>query len=550
MRTIEVPVLIVGAGPAGLMASLLLEQMGVETLVVERRPDVKRAPAAHVVNARTLEICRAAGVDGEALERAAQTPEDAGFVHFADLLGGRCFGTLRFEEQGDDQLAVTPTPLRNISQNRFEPIVLDALAAHGRKPSWLVQWESSEQDAEGVTSQLRELETDRTFTVRSRYVLAADGASSRIRGALGIPMEGPDRIQSFVMIHLRTSLRDRAGKPPGLLHFLFHPTRGGGVFVVHDLDSEAVYMSPFDPEAERLEDYTPERCAEIVRGALARPDLDFEVETISTWTMTAQVAARYREGRIFLVGDSAHRFPPTGGLGLNTGVQDVHNLAWKLAAVLGGRAPERLLEGYEGERRPVARRNAEQSLSNAMKLPQVPAALGFDPDPAVSTANQERILADPEGRARVEAAVADQAEHFDLTGLHLGFAYGDAVPSEPRTFVPSGAPGHRVPHTWIDGEAARRSLLDLVPLDRFLLVAGPEADAWMAAARELGERLDVVQLGPDRLADPSTWLASAGIGPDGALLVRPDQHVAWRAPGAGPAADLAAALDAALQGQE
>jgi 2,4-dichlorophenol 6-monooxygenase len=276
---------------------------------------------------------------------------------------------------------------------------------------------------------------------------------------------------------------------------------------------------------------------------MERPDVPLEVANVSTWFMTAQVADRYREGRVFLVGDAAHRFPPTGGLGLNTGVQDVHNLAWKLAAVLHGRAPEALLDSYESERRPVARSNADQSLKNALRLFEVPQSLEIDADPEASSERMRALLADPERRARVGEAIARQAEHFDMPGLQLGFAYEQGAllrePGEPpapvldvRRFEPSGRPGARLPHAWLRGGPPRESLLDRVPLDRFLLLTGPQGHAWRDQAAALsGDAPVQLALGDDLLEDLPGWLRAAGIGADGALLVRPDQHVAWRAAG-------------------
>jgi 2-polyprenyl-6-methoxyphenol hydroxylase-like FAD-dependent oxidoreductase len=536
----EVPVLVVGAGPSGAMASLLLERLGVATRVVERRAGPKPAPAAHAVNARTLEICRAAGVDMEALADAAGHPREADRVYWVTRLGGRVLGHLPYERQGDDQLALTPTPLRNISQNRFEPILLDALARlGGRIPAWRQQWESAVQDGERVYSTVRDLETGVERQISSRYLIAADGAGSRVRRSLGIEPVGPARIQSFIMVHFRAALRGIPEVPPGVLFFLCDPRSGGGVFVVHDLDREAVYMHPFDPDVEVEADYDAERCAGLVREALEDPGLEFEVETVSSWTMTAQVAERYGAGRILLVGDSAHRFPPTGGLGLNSGVQDAHNLAWKLAAVLHGRAPASLLESYERERRPVARNNADQSLRNALRLVEVPRALGVTDLSQASRARMKRTLASAEGRARVRAAIESQAEHFDMPGLQLGFCYEEGAlvraEGEPpgevqvREFVPSGRPGARLPHAWLSGAEGRASLLDRVPLDRFLLLTGPKGATWIEALPDVpGPAVAGLRLGAELMPDLESWLEVAGIGPDGALLVRPDQHVAWR----------------------
>jgi 2,4-dichlorophenol 6-monooxygenase len=552
----EVPVLVVGAGPSGAMTSLLLEQQGVATALIERNASPQKAPAAHVVNARTFEICRAAGVDMDALARHEQAPEEAAFAYFVTKLGGRVLGRLPFEQQGDDQRAVTPHPLRNLSQNHFEPALLEALARQaGRAPAWRHRWESATQDGDSVVSQVRDLASDAVHEVRSRWLVAADGAGSRVRKWLGIEPVGPAAIRSFVMIHLHAKLRGIPEVPPGVLFFAVHPDTQGGAFVIHDLDREAVYMHPFEPEQESLADYDVARCAEIVRRGLEQPDLDFSVETVSTWTMTAQVAERYREGRVFLVGDAAHRFPPTGGLGLNSGVQDAHNLAWKIAAVEHGWGPAAWLDSYETERRPVAQINADQSLRNALRLIEVSRALGQLEPEGDALARMEATLADPDGRARVEAAVAHQAEHFDMPGLQLGFWYPDGLvvrgaderppgDGEVRRFVPSGCPGARLPHAWV-GEGESESLLDRVPLDRFWLLAAPEGAAWVAAAAEIeGPPCAAQRIEDGALADLDAWLASAGIGRDGALLVRPDQHVAWRAPGA--VADPAAALGAAF----
>jgi 2,4-dichlorophenol 6-monooxygenase len=557
----QTDVLIVGAGPTGLMASLLLEQQGLKTCVIERRPSYQRAPAAHVVNARSFEICRAAGVDMARVADEAAKPEDAGYVYWVTRLGGRVLGRLPFEQQGDDQLDVTPTPLRNLSQNRFEPLLIDALAERaGRKPEWGVEWISSVDDGDGVRSVMRDLDSGREREISSRYLIAADGAGSAVRKSLGIDVAGPARLQSFVMVHFRAQLRGVPEVPPGLLFFVCHPESGGGAFVVHHLDREAVFMLPYDPDTESLADYDSERCSGIVRGALEDPGLEFEVVEVGSWAMTAQVAERYRSGRIFIAGDAAHRFPPTGGLGLNSGVQDAHNLAWKLAAVQHGWAPPALLDTYERERRPVAVTNADQSLRNAMKLFQVIATLGITDASDESAERMEETLASSDGRAKVSDVINDQAEHFDMPGLQLGFCYEEGAlvrgtADEPpalqvRQFMPSGCPGARLPHAWLSAETEGESLLDRVPLDRFLVVAGPQGKAWLDA-------LDSIDAPPargllltaDLLPDPSTWLKQAGIGPDGALLVRPDQHVAWRSTeaDASPADALTRAFDGTLR---
>jgi len=522
---IEVPVLIVGAGPVGMTASIGLAQQGIASLVVERRDTVQRAPAAHVVNARTFEILRAAGVDMAAIAAACKDPSDAGRVRFVTTLTGEELGSLPFERQGDEVLAFTPTPLRNLSQHRLEPI----LFAHLQKQTesslrFSHEWESMEQDAHGVTSRVRAMDGGGSLEVRSRWLLAADGAGSRVRKALGIEPVGPARLASFVMIHFEANLRPVVGDRPAVIYFTHDPA-APGTFVAHDIDSTWVFMHPWNPERESAEDYTEERCAGIVRRAMGRTGIDFAIRTLSTWNMSVQIAERYRAGRAFLVGDAAHRFPPTGGLGLNTGVQDAHNLVWKLAAVEAGWASQALLDTYESERQPVARVNAEVSARNAAKMLQIVQALG------------------PAGdgdREAVRTAIANQAEHFDMLGLQLGFCYergaitpdGSAPPAvrnRVREFVPCGRPGARVPHAWALRDGAHVSTLDLLAPDRFTLIAGPAGAAWIDAAASITTPpLCALAIGRDVADTDSAWATALGIERDGAILVRPDQHVAWR----------------------
>ncbi len=538
MSQIQTPVLVVGAGPAGMAAALLLSRLGIPSRIVERRAAPQSAPAAHVVNARTFEIFRAAGVDMQELAAAWQDPADAGQVLWVTTLAGQELGRLPYERQGDDALAYTPTPLRNLSQHLLEPILLDHLRrcanvdiAPGQ------EWEHAQQDGDGVTSRIRDNASGTVYDARSRWLIAADGAASPVRKLLGIEPIGLDRLQGFVMIHFEANLRGLVGRRPAALYWTTAP-EAIGAFIAHDIDSTWVYMKPWDPDTESAADYSPAVCADIVRQAMGTDAHPFTIRTVRTWTMTAQVAERYRERRVFLVGDSAHRFPPTGGLGLNTGVQDAHNLVWKLAAVEAGWAPDALLDTYDAERRPVAQHNADVSLQNAMRLGEVYQALATH---------------DPTGDA-LRAAIANQAEHFDMLGLQLGFTYesgaiaadGEEMPSQAssvRDYVPTAVTGARVPHAWVTRAGVRVSSLDLFAYDRFTLVAGPAGQRWTEAARG-PVAIDCIVIGRDVVDESGHWMKLLGIDAGGALLVRPDQHVAWRSRHA--AADPGAALSHAL----
>jgi hypothetical protein len=247
--------------------------------------------------------------------------------------------------------------------------------------------------------------------------------------------------------------------------------------------------------------------------------------------MTAQIAARYRHGRIFLAGDAAHRFPPSGGLGLNTGIADAHNLAWKIAALRRGWAAPDLLDTYETERRPVAVANSQQSLVNAKLIRELFDRLGYTADPGQSERRFAERLADPETRAIIAQNIDAQRQHFDSLALQLGYVYGEAgvPPADVSRYEPSFRVGARMPHAWIERAGRPASTLDLLSDTGFTLLVGRDGDAWEAAARAQTAPIRVARLGRD-FADPAgSWATQSGIDPCGALLVRPDGHVALQA---------------------
>ncbi len=525
--------LIVGAGPVGMTLAHLLHTLDVPCIVVERRPGPATHPSAHVVNARSLEIWRQFGFDMAAIDAIAKDPADAGHVNFFSVVGGELVGRLPFEQQGRDVLAVTPTPLRNISQHRLEPLLADQLGTDGVDLRRELQWEASQEEGHQVTSTVRDLTTDEVTSIRSRWVVAADGAGSRVRRAAGIEMIGPPSLQHFVAVHLGIALRPLLGEHPGVLHFVLDPV-ADGVFVAHDLDDESVFMCSYDPTEESVEDYDADRCIALVRRALGPhgDDVPIEVRGVGTWNMSAQVAERMRSGRTFLAGDAAHRFPPTGGLGLNTGVADAHGLAWRFAAIEHGWAGDAVLDSYEIERRPVAQVNCEQSATNAFKMVLLSDALGLLEAP---TSEQLRArLTDPERRPAIEEAVAQQQTHFDMLGLQLGYVYGDGTLrrsgdqpppiDDPSTFDPTAEVGSRLPHAWLDAD---RSTLDLVACDAFTLFSFTDHEAWAAAIARSPVPVRHVRVG-DTTSPGGSWLETCAIRDGEALLVRPDQHIAWR----------------------
>ena len=322
---VDVDVVIVGGGPVGMLGGILASRHGLTALVVERRDGPQTSPAAHVVNARTYEICRQAGLDMDRIHAAGKDRADAGHVNFVTRLSGDLIGRLPFERQDDGCLDVTPTPLRNLSQHRFEPILADELrASPGAELRYRHQWEHSDEVGDDVVSVITDVATGRPIRVRSRYLIGCDGAGSRVRKLLGIEMQGPPLIQCFLMIHFGADLRRLTADRPGVLHFVLDPAVGGA-FIAHDVESDWVFMHAIDPAVESVDDYPDDRCLDIVSRAAAA-ELDAEILGKGTWWMSSQTAESMGGGRCFLAGDAAHRFPPTGGLGLNCGIQDIHGV--------------------------------------------------------------------------------------------------------------------------------------------------------------------------------------------------------------------------------
>lgn len=473
--------LVVGAGPVGMTMAMLLQAQGMTVRIVEQREGPHTTPAAHVINARTFEIWRQLGLDVDRIRARAQPPADAGTVYWVHELGGEVLGSLPYEQQGDDQLAVTPTPLRNLSQHVLEPMLLDELHRRGLEVEFGTAWQPGDARA----------------PQGHRWLLGCDGASSAVRRAHGIVMEGPDNLQRFAMIHFRADLDLLIGAHRGVLYWVCGPA--GGTFVSHGNGGEWVYMSPIGPGDGPPDEAT---AARLVRAAAAGGHIAPEILSLSAWTMTSQIASSYRAGNTFLVGDAAHRFPPSGGMGLNSGVADAHNLAWKLAAVDAGADPS-LLDTYERERRPIAQRNAQASLENAFRMVSVFRAVAAGDEVAL------------------REAIAEQATHFDMLGLQIGYRYSlDGGEPEPlderviRTYTPSSEPGARLPHGWLVHRGVTISSLDLVPVDRSVAIGG----------RDHPRPVDV-RIGTD-VDDPGGWWGTTlALPPTAALRVRPDQHI-------------------------
>jgi 2,4-dichlorophenol 6-monooxygenase len=457
-----------------------------------------------------------------------------------------------------DYRAASPSPMCNCPQHVLGPVLREAIEEAGvGEIRFRHELVALEQDGEGVTATVRDRDAERDLTVRAQYVVGADGGRSRVVELAGLPLEGEHGLAQAANVWFEADLTRFCAHRPGVLYWNASPGKdywvGAGTFICVKPWTEWVMLFMFDPAVETVDPDDTDALRARVHKVIGDDSVDVEVKALSFWTINHVLAERYAEGRVLCMGDAVHRHPPANGLGLNTSMADGFNLAWKLAYVLDGRADASLLDTYDAERRPVGRITVDRAMKSVGEMAAIPAALGFRPDQSEEEgwASLERLWQEgPEGDA-VRAAFREAIEltnyQYNAHGVELGYVYregavvsdGRAEPPHERDpelfYRPTTTPGARVPHAWLDDGAARVSTLDLCGHGRFALLTGIGGAAWAgaaaAAAAEAGVEIAVFEIGTaDGLVDAyGDWERLRDTQPSGCVLVRPDQHVAWRA---------------------
>jgi putative polyketide hydroxylase len=501
----EIPVLIVGGGPVGLTASILLSQAGIRSLMVERHAGTAVHPKSRGINARTMEIYHQHSVEGPI--RAAGLPHHhTGLIVWAKSLAGEEIER-RVPWRARAQSGVV-SPVRNClcAQDDLEPVLRwFAEQQGGGKLVFSTEATGFEQGADGVVVTLLDLATRERRDVRAQYVIAADGAQSRIRRELGVRMLGRQNVYDSVNIVLNADLTPWTAHRPSALYFIENDRIRGTFLTINASDRWGFLINALSAYGYTPADFTFQRSAELVRLAAGVPDLDVKILGVAPWTASAHVAEQYAHGRIFLAGDAAHEMPPTGGFGLNTGVQDVHNLVWKLAAVLRGAASPQLLETYHDERQPVARAITEQSLINAASMGR---------------------LEQSKGNASA------RPEYLNEQGMIFGATYTSRavvpdgtdpppVANAVTDYVPSARPGGRAPHVFFERDGERVSTIDVVGRG-FALLTAAGGTAWIDAAADQALPVKAQVIGE------TEFMSAYDLDESGAVLVRPDGYVSWR----------------------
>ena len=562
MADITTDVLIVGTGPAGSATAALLSTYGVANMAINRYRWLADSPRAHITNQRTMEVLRDLGREVEDEAYLFATDKDLmGNNVFCESLAGEELG--RMQSWGNSpasqaaHLIASPTRMNDLPQTFMEPLLFKTACSRGTQARMSSEYVSHLQDADGVTTTVRDRLTGKDFTVRSKYLVGADGGNSLVAEHAQIPLEGQMGVAGSINLLCKMDLTKYVAHRPSVLYWVLQPgsnVGGIGMGVVRMVRpwNEWLIIWGYDINQPRPE-LSDDQAKAIIRSLVGDPDIPIEMTGISYWTVNNVHATRMQNGRVFVMGDAAHRHPPSNGLGSNTSIQDAYNIAWKLAHVLKGAASPKLLDSYSDERAPIAKQIVTRANQSIGEFGPIFEALGLlgSVDPVKMQENMDKRCDSGEAaeqqRAALRAAIAFKKYEFDSHGVEMNQRYASQAvvtdgqqPPAPNDdmelhYQPTTWPGARLPHCWLfDARGVKHSTLDLCGKGVFTLFTGNGGEAWEQAAAgvgaDLGVTIKVHVIGPrkpvqDHLGD---WSRVRETQDSGAILVRPDQHVAWR----------------------
>ncbi len=514
---VQVPVLIAGGGPVGLACAIELSWRGIECLLVERRDGTINHPKMNQVGVRTVEFCRRWGISQ--MVKQSSVPEDfPRSIRFVTAATGYQLAHYDFPARKDELCINSPEAIQRCSQIFFDPILRDhAKNLGGATFAYSHDLESFEQDDDGVTARVASLKDGKTLTVRADYMIACDGADSKVRTILGIGLEGDMSLNFNVNSFFRSTDHDA----------LFKNGRAVMQWIV---DGDGIWADIVSINGDdlwrfslmRLESgHIPsiEEIGQLLRRAVGR-DFEFEIFSTLPWERRRVVAQRFQERRVLLCGDAVHQMSPTGGFGMNTGIQEAVDAAWKVSAMVQGWGGPKLVETYDIERRPVAQNIVDEAARNYNQFGRLPKGKGAEENTEAGAALRKSIG---------DTIYAENFDReYDMEGVPLGYRYEgspiivpDGTPEQPfevMSYLPTARPGHRAPHAWL---ADGRSMLDLFGRGFTLLCFDEDVDTEpflkAAAERQVPFNVELV-INEEIAALYGTRL----------VLVRPDGHVAWR----------------------
>ena len=569
MSDVETDVLVVGSGPAGGAAALLLSTYGVPNIVVTKYGRLADTPRAHITNQRTMEVLRDAGIEDQVVAQA--TPQHLmGDTVFCSSLAGEELGRLHTWYTHPARLAdhtlASPSSICDLPQHLMEPLLAENAIARGTSLRYQTEYLSLDQDAHGVTATVRDRLRGDEYRIRAKYLIGADGGRSKVAEDIGLPMVGRMGVAGSINIVFEADLAKYTAYRPSTLYWVLQTgsdVGGIGMGLVRCVRPwhEWLIVWGYDIGGEPP-NLTEEYARRIAHHLIGDDSVPVTIKSSSAWTVNHLYAETYQSGRVFCAGDAVHRHPPSNGLGSNTSIQDAYNLAWKLALVLRGEAGPELLDTYSAERAPIGKQivdRANRSIGETTRIFEALGLLSTD-DPAQLRANMEaRKLAGPEAekqRRELRDAIEFKNYEFNTHGVELNQRYASSAVLPDGTPRPAGPrddelyhfattwPGAKLPHCWVGRDRTRMSTLDLGGRGRFTLFTGIGGEAWRPAAGELGVRVVTIGPGADYEDLYGDWARLREIGDPGCVLVRPDNYVCFRS--AGLPDDPAGALRDAL----
>jgi 2-polyprenyl-6-methoxyphenol hydroxylase-like FAD-dependent oxidoreductase len=508
-------ILIVGGGPVGLALAAELGRLNVACTLVEARDGTINQPKMNFVNVRSMEFVRRWGITARVREEGH--PENfRPNVIWVTSVTGHEIARLNFPPFREENTRFfSPASDCLISQYWFDPILLD----HVRTLSTVTlrhrtRLESFRETNDGIEATIKDQATGKTEKIAAAYLVGADGANSTVRDALGIELKGLAHMQDNWHIFLNsTQLIDIFESKLGHARFTHLVGADGAWGMITSINWRGLWRFSMQPPPK---DESKENITKLLYRAIGR-EFEFELLNASHWESRKLVADTFRKGRVFVAGDAAHQNNPTGGFGMNTGLGDAMDLAWKLTAALQGWGGEALLDSYDAERRPISVRNVEEATRNF----NLPRRYRFGPHIAEEGAAGE---ADREA-FKQSLYDADIMRHHDTDGIAMGYRYASPVvipdgtpepPDEVRGYTPTARPGHRAPHVWLSDGV---SLLDSFGDGFMLLDFGGDPASLVRAAAERNVPLRVEKI--DSAEARALYERKL-------VLVRPDGHVAWR----------------------
>ncbi|KAJ9501951.1 hypothetical protein H2202_002913 [Exophiala xenobiotica] len=575
-QDLEVPVLVVGAGPSGSTTALLLGRFSISTLVISRHRGTANTPRAHIFNQRAMEVLRDASIE-HLVKPIAAPKEDLEHVGWLHSLNGEEYGRVyawgNKPDRMGEYLAASPCQMSDLPQSLLEPILVQEATNLGAKFKFNTEFVSQKQLPDGrIRTVVRDRVANTTYGIISQYLVGADGARSSVLNDLDIPIDGKQLSMAF-NVHIKADLTVYFANRPGSMNWILNPqapdwSATGSVRMVRPWNEFIVSMHP----AEHLEHFEPtdEQVLHRLHQMFGDDTIPIELLGHFRWNINDQVARTWQKGRVFCIGDAVHRHPPINGLGSNTCISDAFNIAWKLAYVLKGLASPRILDSLTPERKPVGDGVVRRANDGMLVHRKLWALMGSTEE------ERSRVMSlmrehTPKGqglRTKIRDLMEQTDDEFNALGIQMNqiYAHSQLTVVEPDDMAPdldgvnlvkqqvkSTYPGFHLPHVWLakDGQSPRISTLDLSGAGCFTLFTGIGGEGWKQAAEEIMKETGItlksygIGVGQDYMDAYWGWQDIRGVDEDGVVLVRPDHFVCWRSKQM--QADPKARLQAVLQ---